>query len=75
MKNFNWNEFKQGRVAVHCDTEEKVNDFLKYCKNNGVVCMNGWTIYENKTCYSYGYSPGTLSLDNRSVMKREDIKS
>lgn len=25
MKNFNWEEFKNGEIAVHCDTEEKAN--------------------------------------------------
>lgn len=74
MKDFNWEEFKQCYIAVHCDTEEKANDFLEYCKNNGVVCMNGWTIHENKTCYSYGDSLGTLSLGDKKFYEKKGYK-
>lgn len=74
MKNFNWEEFKQCHIAVHCDTEEKANDFLEYCKNNGVVCMNGWIIQENKTCYSYGDSLGTLYLGDKKFYEKRGYK-
>lgn len=41
MKNFNWEEFKNGEIAVHCDTEEKANDFLKECNKQGITWTDG----------------------------------
>lgn len=29
MNKFNLEEFKQGKFAVHCDTEDKANDFFE----------------------------------------------
>lgn len=59
MKNFDWNEFIKGNVAVHCDTEEKTSDFLKKCHDKGMAWRNGdslldyslWDTHEENTCY------------------------
>lgn len=60
MKNFNWEEFKNGEIAVHCDTEEKANDFLKECNKQGITWTDGdktteincWFWYEKDTSYA-----------------------
>jgi len=32
---FDWDAFKAGKIAVHCDTEEKAKAFLKECEERG----------------------------------------
>lgn len=60
MKNFNWEEFKKGNIAVHCDTEEKAKDFLEKCDTKGIKFKvrnrttegtNSWKWYEEQTIY------------------------
>lgn len=53
MKNFNWEAFKRGNIAVHCDTEEKAKDFLKECDKEGIRwrCNNERTITEGSNCW------------------------
>lgn len=64
---FDWDGFKQGKFAVHCDTEEKAKAFLKECDEHGIVwCTetkisdqkeSRWDIYKQNTSYgcdSYG---------------------
>ena len=53
MKNFNWEEFKKGNIAVHCDTEEKAKDFLKECDKEGIRWRynNERTITEGSNCW------------------------
>ena len=41
MKNFNWEDFKNGKIAVHCDTEEKAKDFLKECEKQEIKWVCG----------------------------------
>lgn len=36
MGEFNWGEFKEGKIAVWCETRELREDFLKQCDNHGV---------------------------------------
>ncbi|MDU2680177.1 hypothetical protein [Clostridium sp.] len=60
MKNFNWEEFKNGEIAVHCDTEEKANNFLNECDKQGIAWTDGdktteincWFWYEKNTSYA-----------------------
>ncbi|KOM98068.1 hypothetical protein ACP49_09295 [Clostridium botulinum] len=33
---FNWDEFKNDYIAVHCNTEYDLNDFLNKCKENDI---------------------------------------
>lgn len=33
MKDFNWEEFKQGNIAVCCQTIEEEANFLQECEN------------------------------------------
>lgn len=56
---FNWVKFKAGGVAVHCDTEEKAEAFLRECKSHGMRWNDGgnlsddtwWDSYGPDTCY------------------------
>lgn len=56
---FDWDRFKKGEIAVHCDTEEKAKDFLKECKNRNINWLTGrdvtkrnyWEEYKEDTCY------------------------
>lgn len=67
MKDFNWERFKENRIAVHCDTEEKAKDFLQECDKRGIVWADGispasesnYEKYKNKTCYNY-YPSNTI---------------
>lgn len=57
---FDWDRFKNGKIAVHCDTEEKANDFLKECNKQGITWTDGdktteincWFWYEKDTSYA-----------------------
>ena len=65
MKKFDikkhWEDFKQGKIAVNCRTEDLAIEFLKYCHNKGLkwgsgaslLELNYWHNYESKMCYSY----------------------
>lgn len=61
MKNFNWEEFKKGNIAVHCDTEAKAKDFLKECDKNDIKWETGehthesteWNEHKKETSYSH----------------------
>lgn len=56
---FNWEKFKKGEIAVHCDTKEKAINFLKECDTQGVKWKYGedlksltrWDFYERETVY------------------------
>ena len=56
---FNWEKFKKGEIAVHCDTKEKAINFLKECDTQGVKWKCGgdlksltkWDFHERKTVY------------------------
>lgn len=57
---FDWDAFKQGKIAVHCDTEEKAKAFLKECHDRGMEWYSGesllshsnWEVYHEETCYT-----------------------
>lgn len=80
MKNFNWEEFKKGNIAVHCDTEEKAKDFLKKCDKEGIRWQRGqytheftkWDIFKEGTSYSFfinGIAITRLDLDKAQGLK------
>lgn len=54
---FNWEDFKNGKIAVRCDTEEKANEFIKQCYKHGMSwrysCTNdiNWKWYTKYTYY------------------------
>ena len=55
--------FKNGGLAVHCDTEEKAKKFIEWCYENGMewefesskpFALTHYASYHNKTTYSFG---------------------
>ena len=69
---FNWEDFKNGKIAVHCDTEEKAKDFVKECYKYGIkwLCEANddatfWKKYENDTFYFGGFN---LHMANISIL-------
>jgi hypothetical protein len=51
---FDWESFKSGKFAVHCDTEEKAREFLKECDEQGIKWCTGDRASESNhgaTCY------------------------
>lgn len=59
MRKFNWDEFKEGKFAVHCKTEEEAKDFCRQMYKHGMVWGSGnsylscthYEKYKDKTCY------------------------
>lgn len=41
LSTFDWEGFKQGKFAVHCDTEDKAMEFLKEAGSHGIRWNNG----------------------------------
>ncbi|GAA0817549.1 hypothetical protein [Clostridium tertium] len=70
MKNFNWEEFKNGEIAVHCDTEEKANNFLNECDKQGIAWADGdktteincWLLYKKNTSYVCSFEKSKLEF-------------
>jgi hypothetical protein len=68
---FDWESFKSGKFAVHCDTEEKAKAFLRECDAQGIkwgdgdslLTENKWKYYKAETLYGfdgeYGLCYGT----------------
>lgn len=58
--NFDWDEFKIKKIAVHTKTQEEYDDFVKQAKENGLeFCLKGYNYfprYKFKTCINYYYS-------------------
>lgn len=49
MKKFNWDEFKEGKFAVHCKTEEEEVDFCKQMHEHGMKYkILEWSDYMQK---------------------------
>lgn len=43
---FNWKDFKNGKIGVYCDTEEEAKKFIKECYKHGIHWYN---LNDNKT--------------------------
>ena len=56
-----WDEFKAGKIAVHCNTEEKAKAFLRECDARGIKWCGGdkasketrYHVYGVNTCYAF----------------------
>lgn len=54
-------EFKNNKIVINCDTEEKANDLLEYLDEQGIIWRVGdrltennyWEDYKELTCYNY----------------------
>lgn len=75
MENFNWEEFKGriSKIAVHCDTVEKANDFLEQANQHGLTWCSGDPIvfgenyyhyFKYNTCYHFVYLKGIFDADD-----------
>ena len=68
---FDWDRFKNGEIAVHCDTEEKANNFLNECDKQGIAWTDGdktteincWFWYEKNTSYACSCGKSKLAFD------------
>ena len=76
-----WEGFKKGKIAVHCDTEEKAREFLKECDAQGIkwntgdllLTDNKWKNYKTETVYGlddgYGLYYGTAyGFNNKPII-------
>lgn len=65
---FDWEGFKNNKIAVHCDTEEKAKDFLSKCYKKGLFWSGDnkdllyWNHHENNTCYNYSREYKTIQF-------------
>lgn len=54
---FNWEDFKNDKIAVRCDTKEEAEEFIKECYKHGISwiysCANetNWKWYKEDTYY------------------------
>ena len=74
MKEFNWEGFRSGKFAVHCDTEEKAKDFIREAHKNGIKWAHAecgftfWCFNKINTCY-YGGEELTYGHINNCDIK------
>ena len=62
MKDFDWEGFKKGEIAVHCTRKYVAEHFLNKCVENGIIdnealtiFLDNWNRYKKNTCYTiYG---------------------
>lgn len=77
---FDWDGFKNGEIAVHCDTEEKANNFLKECDEKGMKWVTGddatydnnYYKYDERTCYRGGRE--ILTFGDENYFKNKGIE-
>lgn len=73
---FNWDEFRNEKVAVWCDTEEKAREFIEECfardlKLTFEAKILHYLRYENETCYSFKKS---LKFSSKDFAENQDYK-
>jgi len=79
---FNWDEFRNEKVAVNCDTEEKAKEFVKECHKRGMKwekCTENQTMfdwYKNDTCYNFetDENENRLMCCDKSYYERKNYK-
>lgn len=84
MKDFNWFEFKKGKVAVNCDTEEKAMDFLNKCKEHELKQGDRFDLLHEYTffninranlCYAYDHmNSGRIAYADIAFYKSRSYK-
>ncbi len=72
--------FKNEKIAVHCETKENSNAFIKWAKDNGTYSYmqeGDWNTYKKRTCYTIGgYGLKQLYIDdNYTIIKYKDLTS
>ncbi|WP_346935349.1 hypothetical protein [Clostridium sp.] len=76
---FNWDKFKNEKVAVWCDTEEKAREFVKECYERGVKWRTSYKYtthwYGENTCYIYNFNKDDkLTCCDKPFFESSDIK-
>ncbi|WP_346884363.1 hypothetical protein [Clostridium sp. UBA4395] len=79
---FNWDEFRNGKVAVNCDAEEKAKEFVKECFGRNMGWSGGasrlntmFEWYKEDTCYIYNFNNNNkLTWCRKSFFEDRDIK-
>lgn len=85
---FNWEDFKNGKIEVHCKTEEEAEEFIKECYKHGISwrrsCANetNWKRYKEDTyyccdsnlCLNYGNMNSDFKVELPVVEYKEDNK-
>ena len=81
MIEFNYDKIMKHNTVVHCDTEEKANNLLKWADSIGLTkdnsyLNNNWYIHKKETCYNLYY--GKCSFYNYykdycKIYKYEDV--
>lgn len=67
---FNWNDFKNGQIYVHCNTEEKAKNFIKKCYENDCKWIKSnsnethFDVEGKDICYRIGRVDNTLIYGN-----------
>ncbi|NEZ84560.1 hypothetical protein EXN54_20285 [Clostridium botulinum] len=68
---FDWNEFKKGKIVVHCDTKEKAINFISKCNSQNIKWADKENIIptkcrfennKNKTDISYRFMDYGLAI-------------
>lgn len=74
---FNWEKFKEGKIAVHCDTKEKAIDFLNECERHLIerakinIGRLDDRIFEDGIGYSCGIDYNKLEFDSLEYYEKE----
>lgn len=61
MNKFDWDKFKNEKIAVNCRTEEAAKEFVKECFNRGLEWMKGsrnitfYNCYKEETAYTFNF--------------------
>ena len=61
MNKFDWEKFRNERVAVNCRTEEAAKEFIEECYIRGLKWMNGsrnitfYNCYKEETAYTFNF--------------------
>lgn len=87
MKNFDWNRFKEEKIAVHCKTEREANDFCEKADKQNIKWgflrkvfekNNLWNNFKENTCYNYnrdlGFNYDGLSYCDIDYYKKRNYK-
>lgn len=77
-----WNEFKSGKVAVWCDSEEKSKEFIKNAKYKHNICWHktvpqddvNWDECKEDTCYSFDTISECLQLGSKNFFTKWNYK-
>lgn len=78
---FDWEEFRNGKVAVHCNTEEKLKDFLEKCEAHNLIWasdseaskFNLWIYFKEETTIAHAYL-NSLGYERKKFYEKEGLK-